>query len=270
MEIYNGTYCVYCHTNKTNNKRYVGITKLAPPKRWCAGKGYCTQPKFYRAIEKYGWDGFDHEIIANNLTEDEAKNFEILLIQKLDCIKNGYNTSRGGDSGNCIEYTPEMRAKCSERFRGENNPRYGIKLDDETKRKISESLMGRKIPEQTRGGNPMARKVIYNGIVFGCIEDLANHLNKPKDTIQMWLSDSKHKPPQYIVDAGFGYYGEQLIQDGYKRRVRHMKTICEGKIFKSGKACAEYYEVQPSTMTKWLNGTNPMPQEWIDRGLKYV
>ena len=141
MEVYNGPYKVYCHINKINGKKYVGITRTSVEKRWHNGLGYKLQPKFYRAIKKYGWNNFYHEIIASNLTEDEAKNFEILLIDKLDCIKNGYNVSRGGDSGNCVVYTKEMRKQISKRTKGKNNPRYGVHLDQETKDKISKSLL---------------------------------------------------------------------------------------------------------------------------------
>lgn len=271
MEIYNGEYTVYCHKNKSNGKNYIGITKMWPPTlRWHCGGGYASQPKFYNAIKKYGWDGFEHIVIASKLTESEAKNFEILLIEKLDCINNGYNVSRGGDSGNCIEYTPEIRAAISARTKGENNPRYGVKLTQETKDKISQSLMGRKIPEQTRGGNPMARKIYYNGMIFGCIKDVADYLGYNKDTVQGWLSKPGYKPPQYIVDNGFGYYGEELIKEGYQRKVRHYKTVCEGKEFHTPSECANFYGIKPSTMVKWLNGINPMPKEWQDKGLQYV
>ena len=48
-------YIVYIHKNKIDGKEYIGLTSLSPPtKRWQNGKGYKTQIKFYRAIEKYG------------------------------------------------------------------------------------------------------------------------------------------------------------------------------------------------------------------------
>ena len=100
MEIYNGTYCVYVHINKINNKRYVGQTVYGdnPKKRWGNGTGYQTQQLFWRAIQKYGWDNFEHEIVASNLTKEEADNFEILLIEKLNTTNPqfGYNISHGG------------------------------------------------------------------------------------------------------------------------------------------------------------------------------
>ena len=36
-----------------NNKRYIGITKQNPIKRWLYGKGYQKQDYFYNAILKY-------------------------------------------------------------------------------------------------------------------------------------------------------------------------------------------------------------------------
>ena len=66
-------WCVYCHTNKTNGKKYFGITSKNPEDRWKNGNGYCNQIVFWNAIQKYGWDNFKHEIIVDNITEKEAK-----------------------------------------------------------------------------------------------------------------------------------------------------------------------------------------------------
>lgn len=100
MEIYNGTYCVYVHINKINGKKYVGQTVYGnnPKKRWCGGSGYQTQKHFYRAIQKYGWENFEHEVVASNLTKEEADGFEILLIKKMNTTDPnfGYNVALGG------------------------------------------------------------------------------------------------------------------------------------------------------------------------------
>lgn len=73
-------YCVYLHTSPTN-KYYVGITKQNPLKRWANGRGYCKNKHFYKAILKYGWDNFKHEIVFSGITKDEA-------IQFVDRINN--------------------------------------------------------------------------------------------------------------------------------------------------------------------------------------
>ena len=66
-------YKVYKHTNKTNNKVYIGITQQKLEKRWQNGYGYKEQIYFYNAIKKYGWDNFNHELLFDNLTEEQAK-----------------------------------------------------------------------------------------------------------------------------------------------------------------------------------------------------
>lgn len=262
-------YTVYCHTNKTNNKKYIGITRLNPEDRWKNGIGYKIQPKFWRAIQKYGWDGFYHEILCSDLQEQQAKDLEIYFIKELNTVNNGYNVSHGGDTGNGVVYTDEMKQHLSEKFSGEGNPRYGVVLSDDIKNKIRSSLIGRECPEKRKSGNPMARKVVLGNLMFGSILELSEYCNIPTDTIQMWLSDDKHLPPQFMVDIGFGYYGEQPLTKGFSRKDRHMITICEGIEFKTATDCANYYKIKPSTMVKWLNKTNPIPKEWQDKGLHY-
>lgn len=75
-------YCVYKHTNKINNKIYIGQTCQKPEYRWGSdGQNYKNNPYFYSAIIKYGWNNFTHEIIYNNLTAEEANQKEIELIK---------------------------------------------------------------------------------------------------------------------------------------------------------------------------------------------
>ena len=68
-------WCVYCHTNMINNKKYIGQTKEQPrERRWGnGGIGYKTQQYFWRAIQKYGWDNFKHEVLYTELTKEEAE-----------------------------------------------------------------------------------------------------------------------------------------------------------------------------------------------------
>ena len=104
-------YVVYKHTNKINGKCYIGMTGNSTEKRWANGRGYKNNTHFNRAILKYGWDdGFSHEIIADNLTKDEACNLEIKLIEELDtCNPNqGYNSDLGGT---CGKHSKKSKAK---------------------------------------------------------------------------------------------------------------------------------------------------------------
>lgn len=123
-------YCVYMHINKINNKKYVGITCQKPEHRWKNdGSGYSKQSLFFNAIKKYGWDNFEHVIIAKGLTEDEAKWLEIELIRVNDSTNQskGYNVTEGGEGTKGIRRYGKDNPNYGkgERIRGENNPRYG-------------------------------------------------------------------------------------------------------------------------------------------------
>ena len=128
-------YSVYCHTSPSN-KKYVGIS-CNPEKRWNHGKGYIKNYLFYRAIQKYGWDNFSHEILYKNLTLDEAGKIEARLINEwqLTNPKYGYNLREGGN-GNFSEYSRQLMSQS----RTGNKNNLGKSLSQETKNKISRSL----------------------------------------------------------------------------------------------------------------------------------
>lgn len=130
-----GKYCVYCHTNKTTGKQYVGITGRSPQKRWNYGYGYEKSPYFFNAIKKYGWDGFDHEILFDGLSKDIAERLEILLIEELQTLKpSGYNIEKGGNS--IGKHSEETKRRISESHKGSKNPMYGRPISEATRAKL--------------------------------------------------------------------------------------------------------------------------------------
>ena len=138
-----GLYCVYSHRNRENGKVYVGITRQNPLRRWKDGNGYCKNEHFYRAIKKYGWDAFDHVIVASSLEKDEACRMEQELIAKYmsNDPDHGYNGSAGGEF-----------------------PNSGHKHSEETKRVMSEKRMG--VPISTHAKNVIREKAIRRLAAF--------------------------------------------------------------------------------------------------------
>ena len=70
------------------------------------GYGYKRCTAFWRAIEKYGWDNFTYEILAQDLTEEDAKQLEKYYIKLYDSTnpEKGYNISAGGDGFSIYDY----------------------------------------------------------------------------------------------------------------------------------------------------------------------
>lgn len=146
-------FCVYKHTCP-NGKVYIGITSKKPEYRWSNGKGYKGNIHFTRAIEKYGWSNIKHNILHENLTEQDAKIIEMELIKlhNSDNTQKGYNKTLGGDGTLGHIMTLETKKKISIANSGSNNgmcgkrgelsPSYGRKLSKEQREKLSKLKKG--------------------------------------------------------------------------------------------------------------------------------
>ena len=180
-------YSVYKHTSPSG-KVYIGVTKQKPQMRWQNGLGYRTQEYFYRAILKYGWDNFKHEIVYQTDSYEEANSKEIELIAqyKSNDKSYGYNLESGGNLKKMVSEStkqklrnhhttpehlklvqqinakrwsdPEEHRKMSERTSGRNNPMYGTKLTDEHKRKLKEGFAKVTFVGKWGADNPMYGK----------------------------------------------------------------------------------------------------------------
>ena len=146
-------YCVYCHINKINGKRYIGITCKKPERRWANGYGYKDSPRFWNAIQKYGWDNFCHNILFDGLTREQACQMEVYLISRFMTRDErfGYNISMGGDGTPGVLKTQEQRKQMS-------NAHKGIKQTEEAKAKISKTQKGRVFTEEHRKKLSIAAK----------------------------------------------------------------------------------------------------------------
>jgi hypothetical protein len=97
---------LYLHLNKSNRKKYFGITTQKITRRWKNGSSYSNNSHFYNAIKLYGWENFYHIVLCDKLTIDAAKKLEVALIRCFDTTNPefGYNKTIGGEGG-CKYYT---------------------------------------------------------------------------------------------------------------------------------------------------------------------
>lgn len=174
MEI-NDEYHIYGIVNKANGKIYIGQTKQGYRKRFI--QHLCPKdksPLLKKAIEKYGKENFECELIDIAYSREEANIKEKMWIKILKTYKaeNGYNLSMGGVIG---DFNEETKRKMSEAHKGDKNYFYGKHHTAKAKRKMSEKKKG----NYTGSEHPRARKVICEetGEVFETIKQAAEKYN---------------------------------------------------------------------------------------------
>ena len=154
--------CIYCYTNKINNKKYIGQicrknNNLKSRHNEHISNSYNSNRKydynmpFHNAIRKYGIENFEFEVlkICNNL--DECNYWETYYIERFNTLisnNEGYNLSNGGSNGSTLagktnEEISEWKNKISKtltgKMSGENNPFYGKKHTEKTKEKMKKN-----------------------------------------------------------------------------------------------------------------------------------
>ena len=153
---------IYCIENTVNHKKYVGMAQDINA-RWRSHKcelrnGNHVNCHLQRAWNIYGEKAFRFYILEET-SIDQLPEAEIKWIQKLNTFGEGYNLTAGGEGqyGRCL--TDEQKAHLSKINTGKLNPNYGLKRSEKTRKKMSDSMRGKK-------HGPMSehqRKAISNG-----------------------------------------------------------------------------------------------------------
>ena len=147
-----------------SNKYYVGITNTSVESRWGKdGIRYNRQPYFYRAIQKYGWDNFEHIIIAENLSKEEACKMEVELIKQYNTNDSsyGYNVSIGGECTFAgVKRNPLWRSRISRALMGNRN---GVHIPSKEEReKKSVKMKGNRLGAYRRITDEYKRKALIS------------------------------------------------------------------------------------------------------------
>lgn len=103
-------YIIYLHKNIITKKVYIGQTKDTLERRARGGSGYQGCPYFYKAIQKDGWENFEHFILEENLTSEQADKREKYWISVFDSTnpEKGYNIKSGGK----VPHHPKNKKAC--------------------------------------------------------------------------------------------------------------------------------------------------------------
>lgn len=162
---------VYVITCLVNQKQYVGETKDPEERKRGHFLHGPNRPKLrqviHEAVRKYGAENFTFEVVSEHETEEEAFAEEHrLILQKRSEGIELYNMNDGGFGGGTP--TEEARKKMSK-------ARTGIKLSDETKRKLSERTQKQMETPEAREKMASAVKRKWDSMNE---EEKKNHINR--------------------------------------------------------------------------------------------
>lgn len=260
-ELNNNNFTVYMHISPSG-KRYIGMTSMLPEKRWRNGEGYKNQV-FFRAIQKYGWNNFEHVIVKDNLNQEEASQLEIDLIKRYKTNKSdyGYNVSLGGDKvmlghKHTEKTKSQISQKLKERFLVKTNhpcygkhynigvsPMLGKKHSEESKEKMRKSH-----PNMCGENNPFFNKKhsdeskLKNSLAH---IGKCNMSDEEKEKAKEILKRSRCIPVFCITNntlyASASNAGRELGL--YQQNI---SKVCNGKLKTTGGYCFEYYDKNKS------------------------
>lgn len=231
-------YTVYKQISPSG-KLYVGITKQDVKKRWANGKEYRNCTYFYNAIQKYGWDNFEHIILYTQLSREKACEIEKELIEELDLLnpKKGYSLKTGGRYGILTE---KSKNKISQSLIG-NNRRTGIPhtqetiehfkairagkkthdWTDESREKMRQSRLGKKASQET--------KILLSEIRKGEGNSFYGKHHTEETRKKFRENNIKDKVIQLTVDNKFVKEWDCAIEAQRELHIYNIGKVCNGK-----------------------------------------
>ena len=237
-------FIVYKHTSPSG-KVYIGITNQKPERRWRAGgSGYRYNLCFYRAIQKYGWENFTHEILYTDLSQEDALRIEKELIQEYQSFKNGYNCSLGGDYGGYVKETKDKISKSISQ----------LWKDEEYRKHMSDAH---------RGQTPVPYE--YTAEIRKKMSDAAKERWKNEEYRKNQISKYKQRPKEFYREKLIKQYAdpeqkEKLLAHLKGNHYRAKRVICveTGEIFESTRDAALSIGVARETIGQVCRGKREM------------
>ncbi len=171
---------IYAHINKINNKRYIGQAKDVGDRWKYEGIKYKTCPRFWSAIQHYGWNNFQHIILEETDNLDEREKYWISYYDTTNPEK-GYNLTLGGTGGDIFstlskEKQDEWREKCR-KANEERGKQWHEKLSEAQKKAWAE---GRRTKGLNEAGSKTVR-CVETGIEYPSCAEAMQAMGKPRN-----------------------------------------------------------------------------------------
>ena len=166
---------IYCLTNRLNHKKYIGQTIDYNKRMGEHRRGNNTESRYiYNAIKKYGWESFEHSVIATATTKQDLDVMERHYIKEYDTMNNdlGYNLTSGGEGGN--QFSEESRKLISDLKQAwwDSHP--------EEKERMSKQHKGKKLSQEAKDlmikNMPHRKEIMIEGKSYISIREAARQL----------------------------------------------------------------------------------------------
>lgn len=251
-----GIYKITCIKTK---KVYIGQSRDIK-KRWNEHKRMPKDKisKLYNSFKKHGIKNHKFEII-HRCEIDDLNRLERYYQELYNCTdrKYGLNLVLQDADAKQREFTDEWKELMKTRPRrdvsGKNNPRYGKKHSEETKKLFSEQRKGK-----LKGvKNPSARKCeVINldtlEIHRGCMKDIEKLLNCEVELVWHRLIGIVKKPAK-LREWSFKYEDEKSVDD-FERYLNTETGIYYHYRSEVYEYCEKYLGYKPHTTNEHLNG----------------
>lgn len=241
-------YTLYKHTNLINGKVYFGLTKNTIRERAKKdGKAYKQCTYFYNAIQKYGWDNFSHEVVAELLPKDQASFYEKTMIKAYRANERefGYNIQPGGLRAGGMSPEGFERFIAASR-RANKRPVVSFSRDGKRLKEfesISEASKFYGISDSGIGAALSQGNKTCGGILFRLASDVQDFVDMPEEYLNEHVRVRHYKAGKHAKCAAVVLFDKEG------------KRICE---FESSLECAQYLGVYHGCVSNVINGRNHM------------
>lgn len=204
---------IYKVSNPFNDKVYIGKTIRSLEERKKEHLRDCKRRscKLYKAFAKYGADNFSFDVVESNIGEEIIGEREKYYISLYDSYYNGYNETLGGEGESAVD-----ESVIAELFKSGKNCVDIQNATGHTKKTVASVLRRNGYAIRQHSGKNSSNRngtevpVVYNGILYGSITELAKYLvgheedffGKRERTVIQGISRA--------IRRGTKYYGRKI------------------------------------------------------------
>jgi len=115
-------------------------------------------------------------------------------------------------------------------------------------------------------GNPERRRVIYDGVLYESVTDLANHLGVKCTNVVSWLSGRNPIPSRFSTDLRYEIGDSGLVHSNPQIKPVSVDDV----VYESQSEAALAVGVSISQVSDWICGRSPIPLRYGIKSIHFV